>query len=127
PLGNYGASKLAGEEFVRQMCPRHYVVRTCGLYGRASSGGKENFVDKILRLGRERDSVSVVDDQWCTPTSAADLASAIAALLHTNQFGLYHATNTGSTTWCRFAREAFRLAKVDVEVKPITTADFGAV
>ena len=126
PLSEYALSKLAGENFVRQACPKHFVVRTCGLYGRASSPGKGNFVETMLRLGRERGSVSVVDDQWCTPTSAADLAAAIAGLIPTNQFGLYHATNSGSTTWCQFAAEIFRQAGLTVEVKPITTAQFGA-
>ncbi|RPI81733.1 MAG: hypothetical protein EHM42_10240 [Planctomycetaceae bacterium] len=77
-------------------------------------------------MGRERGRVSVVDDQHCTPTSASDLASAITDLLATSQFGLYHATNQGSTTWCGLAREIFRQTGSGVEVIPITSADFGA-
>ncbi len=126
PLSDYARSKLAGETFVRDVCPKHFAVRTCGLYGRASSPGKGNFVETMLRLGRERGAVSVVDDQYCTPTSAADLADAIARLITTDQYGLYHATNAGSTTWCGFATEIFRQAGVNVEVQPITTAQFGA-
>jgi dTDP-4-dehydrorhamnose reductase len=126
PLSEYARSKLAGENFVRDLSPKHFVVRTCGLYGRASSPGKGNFVETMLRLGKERGAVSVVDDQWCTPTSAADLADAIAGLVTTNKYGLYHATNAGSTTWCGFATEIFRQADLGVEVQPITTADFGA-
>jgi dTDP-4-dehydrorhamnose reductase len=80
----------------------------------------------MLRLGKERGSVSVVDDQWCTPTAAADLAGWIAELIATTQYGLYHATNSGSTTWCRLAREVFRCAGMNVDLKPITTAEFGA-
>jgi dTDP-4-dehydrorhamnose reductase len=126
PLGAYSRSKLEGENLVRGACARHFVVRTCGLYGRAASPGKGNFVETMLRLGRERGAVSVVDDQWCTPTSAADLADAIARLLTTEAYGLYHAANSGSTTWCRFATEIFRIAGITAEVKPITTAQFGA-
>jgi dTDP-4-dehydrorhamnose reductase len=126
PLSEYARSKLAGENFVRDVCPKHFVVRTCGLYGRASSPGKGNFVETMLRFGQERGAVSVVDDQWCTPTSAADLADAIARLISTDKYGLYHATNAGSTTWCGFATEIFRLAGLMVEVKPITTVQFGA-
>src|SRR5436190_12203260 len=126
PLNEYARSKLAGENVVRNGCPRHFVVRTCGLYGRASSPGKGNFVETMLRLGRERGSVSVVDDQLCTPTSAADLADAIARMITTNAYGLYHATNSGSTTWCGFATEIFRQAGLSVDVRPITTAQFGA-
>lgn len=126
PTGSYALSKLAGEGFVRAYCPKHLVLRTCGLYGCASSPGKGNFVETMLRLGRERGAVSVVDDQSCTPTSAVDLAGAIAELIPTNQYGLYHATNTGSTTWRRLASEIFRIAKMDVSVTAITTAQFGA-
>jgi dTDP-4-dehydrorhamnose reductase len=126
PTGAYALGKLAGEGFVRAYCPKHFVLRTCGLYGRAKSPGKGNFVETMLRLGRERGAVSVVDDQWCTPTSAADLAAAIVELVPTGQFGLYHATNTGSSTWCGFASEIFRRAGMKVSVRPISTAQFGA-
>jgi len=126
PLSEYGRGKLAGEAFVQAACPKHFVLRTCGLYGRAASAGKGNFVETMLRLGRERGSVSVVDDQWCTPTSARDLADAIAKLIGTQKYGLYHATNSGSTTWRQFASEIFRLAEVSVNVTPITTAQFAA-
>ena len=126
PTSQYAHSKLAGEEFVLAECSRHLVLRTSGLYGRAVSPGKGNFVETMLRLGRERGAVSVVDDQWCTPTSAADLAESIAELIPTHQYGLYHATNVGSTTWCGFAREIFRLAGIAVAVTPITTPQFRA-
>jgi len=126
PISEYARSKLTGETLVRDACPKHYVVRTCGLYGRASSPGKGNFVETMLRLGRERAAVSVVDDQWCTPTSAADLAAAISRLITTDKYGLYHATSAGSTTWCGFATEIFRQAGLEVVVTPITTAEFGA-
>ncbi len=126
PQSEYARGKLAGEVFVQTVCPKHYVLRTCGLYGRARSPGKGNFVETMLRLGKERGAVSVVDDQWCTPTAAADLAGWIAELIITDKYGLYHATNAGSTTWCRLAREIFRQAGMAVEVTPITTAQFGA-
>lgn len=124
PLGAYAVSKLAGEAFVRSLCPRHYIFRTCGLYGEARSAGKGNFVKTMLRLGKERGAVSVVDDQWCTPTSAVDLAGAIARLIATDQYGLFHATNSGETTWYRLAVEIFRLANLNVEVRPVTTAEY---
>jgi dTDP-4-dehydrorhamnose reductase len=126
PQSEYARGKLAGEVFVQTVCPKHYVLRTCGLYGRAVSPGKGNFVETMLRLGKERGAVSVVDDQQCTPTAAADLAGWIAELITTDKYGLYHATNAGSTTWCGLAREIFRQAGMSVEVTPITTAQFGA-
>jgi dTDP-4-dehydrorhamnose reductase len=133
PLSAYAISKLAGEQFVRATCREHLIVRTCGLYGTVpdarsvrDSERKGNFVETMLRLGRERRELRVVDDQECTPTSAADLAQMIAALLAVEARGTFHATNAGSATWCDFARTIFRLAKLDVEVHPITTAEYGA-
>ena len=126
PLSVYGASKLAGEQQVRSICPRHFVLRTCGLYGTATTPGKGNFVKTMLRLANERDEIRVVDDQRCTPTSTADLAEWIANLLRTDAYGLYHATNSGDCTWCEFAREIFRIAESPVSVVPITSAEFAA-
>jgi dTDP-4-dehydrorhamnose reductase len=124
PLGAYAVSKRAGEAFVQCHAPRHFVLRTCGLYGAARSAGKGNFIKTMLRLGAERGTVSVVDDQWCTPTSALDLARAIARLIQTDHYGLYHATNSGATTWRRLAAEVFRQAGMTVEIRPITTAEY---
>lgn len=126
PVSAYGQSKLAGEYFVRSLCPQHFVIRTCGLYGHAAAIGKGNFVQTMLRLGRERGQVRIVNDQQCTPTSAADLAAAVVQLIETNAFGLYHLTNRGETTWYEFAREIFRAAGLAVTTEPITTGDFAA-
>jgi dTDP-4-dehydrorhamnose reductase len=126
PQNVYARSKLAGEEFVRAEAPRHFVLRTCGLFGETRERGKGNFVETMLRLGRERGEVRVVNDQECTPTSAADLARAIRKILATEAYGLYHATNAGSTTWEDFAKEIFRQAGVEVRVTPISTAEFSA-
>jgi dTDP-4-dehydrorhamnose reductase len=126
PRSAYGVSKLAGEHFVRAFCPDHLIVRTCGLYGRPPEGGKGNFVETMLRLGTQRRELRVVDDQECTPTAAADLARMIAALVAAGARGTFHATNAGSTTWCGFARAIFGIAKLDVNVQPITTTDYGA-
>jgi dTDP-4-dehydrorhamnose reductase len=126
PVGAYGVSKLAGEYFVRAACRRHFVVRTCGLYGRPPAGGKGNFVETMLRLGRGKGEVRVVNDQHCTPTAAADLAGMILALIRTGAYGLYHATNAGQTTWHEFAQEIFRLSGTIARALPITTDEFGA-
>ena len=126
PVSVYGASKLTGEYFARTLCARHLVVRTCGLYGVADSPGKGNFVATMLRLGRQQTEVRVVDDQHCTPTRATDLARAIVDLVATRAQGLYHATNSGATTWCGFAREIFRLAGISTPVIPIRSTEFAA-
>lgn len=127
PLSVYGVGKLAGEFFVRSICRRHFVIRTCGLYGRRSGGRPAgNFVETMLRLAAERDELAVVDDQICTPTAVGDLAEAIGRLLETEAYGVYHATSAGETTWCGFAREIFRQRGIEVPVRPVSSAQFGA-
>ena len=126
PVNVYGVSKLAGEYFVRSLCPRHLVVRTCGLYGSKGSGGKgRNFVNTIARLGRERDRVSVVHDQICTPTSVTDLAQATCRLLETDATGVLHFTNQGSCTWHEFAVEILQGTGSSAKCSAITTAEYG--
>ncbi len=124
PASVYAQSKLAGEELVRAACPTHFIVRTCGLYGRAQSAGKGNFVRTMLRMAAEGRPLKVVDDQHCTPSYAADVAVAIWRLLESRRFGLYHATNAGETTWHAFASEIFRTAGLNVPVAPIPSRDF---
>lgn len=126
PVSVYGASKLAGEDFVRSAVSRHFVVRTCGLYGHRAARGKGNFVETMVRLGRERPELKIVADQYCTPTSTADLAKAMAGLIESDQFGMYHATNSGQCSWFEFASEIFRLEKLPVKAIPIAAAEYGA-
>lgn len=125
-ISTYALSKMEGEQLVRAHCPRHFVIRTCGLYGRNASHGKGNFVETMLRLGRERPEIRVVNDQICTPTSTANLASAIADLIRTENYGLYHATNSGQCSWFDFACEIIRLRRLEAKMIPITTAEYGA-
>ena len=128
PLNVYGASKLGGEYAVRVLCPRHYVIRSCGLYGVAGVTSRNgNFVQTMLRLARAGRAIAVVHDQHCTPTATADLAQAVRDLLTAQApFGLYHVTNAGETTWYEFAQRIFALVGLAPELAPISTAAFGA-
>jgi dTDP-4-dehydrorhamnose reductase len=127
PLSVYGLSKLAGEAHVRALCPRHMIVRTCGLYGLWGSGGKGgNFVETMVRLADQGRPVRVVADQVCTPTFTQDLAAATVALLSKGKPGTYHVTNAGSCTWHTFAQAIFEAAGRSVEVTPITSQQYGA-
>jgi len=126
PISAYGSSKLAGETFVQGGCPKHFVIRTCGLYGQASRPGGTNFVNTMLRLAAAGQPLRVVADQYCTPTSTTSLADAVCQLLETEQYGLYHATNSGHTSWREFARLIFELQGLQIEVQPITSDEFGA-
>ena len=126
PQGVYAASKLLGEYFVRSLCPKHFVIRTCGLYGQAATRSKGNFVLTMLRLAKEKPQLRVVADQRCVPSYTRDVAEVIAALVRTEAYGLYHATNSGESSWFEVAREAVRLAGLTTPIIPITTAEFGA-
>jgi dTDP-4-dehydrorhamnose reductase len=118
----YGRTKEAGEQLVRQTLPEHYIVRTSWLQG--TQGG--NFVKTMLRLGRERDELTVVDDQTGSPTFTFDLAPAIRDLAVSGRFGTYHITNSGHCTWFEFARAVFEEAGLDVNLSPTDTASYGA-
>lgn len=132
PLGVYGASKAAGEVGVRVALPSHVIVRTSWVYGVAG----RNFVKTMLRLGRERGEVAVVDDQIGAPTFADDLAAALVAIARNitspsarpEMFGTFHFSNGGQTTWCRFAQAIFEEAgepgRPLATARPISTAEY---
>jgi dTDP-4-dehydrorhamnose reductase len=127
PVSVYGLSKLAGEYVVRAICPRSFVVRSCGLYGVWGSGGKGgNFVETMLRVASQGKPLRVVADQICTPTYTADLAEATVALLNSGRHGLYHLTNDGACSWYEFARVIFDTASVRADLTAITSAEYGA-
>ena len=131
PLGVYGESKAAGEAEVRKHLPRHIILRTawlCGVHG-------HNFVKTILRMGREKDTLRVVSDQFGCPTFAADLAEAILEVVRqvekneSVKWGTYHYCGAGKTTWHDFAKAIFEIAgqyeKFAVKnVVPISTAEY---
>ncbi len=121
PQGAYGRTKLAGENFVKEFSNRHYIIRTAWLYG----DGK-NFVKTMLRLSETHDKVRVVMDQVGSPTSAGELAKAIAYLLPTENYGLFHGTCEGDCSWAQFTEEIFRLAGKNTIVEAITSEEYGA-
>jgi len=125
PLGVYGLSKLAGEYLALAECPDALVIRTCGLYGVWGSGGKGgNFVETMLRLAAEGKPLSVVSDQWCTPSYTVDVAAATAGLVRAGATGLFHVTNAGSCTWHEFAAAIFRDSKLKPDLTAVTSAEF---
>jgi dTDP-4-dehydrorhamnose reductase len=115
PLGVYGRSKLAGENAIIELLDEYYIIRSSWLFGAQS----DNFVETILKIGKARGAVNVVNDQVGSPTYASDLAKLIVDMIHTKKYGIYHATNEGYCSWYEFAREIFYQAKIDVDVAPI--------
>lgn len=127
PLSAYGISKLAGEYFIRAIHERHFVIRTCGLYGIAGSSGKGgNFIETMLRLAREGKEIKVVGDQVLTPTSAKELAAKVREVVNTDAYGLYHITNNGACSWYEFAAAIFEMAGMHPRLLETSSAAFGA-
>jgi dTDP-4-dehydrorhamnose reductase len=120
PLSIYGKSKLAGEENAR-LNRNNLVVRSQWLYG---LHGK-NFVETMLRLAKEKDELSIVDDQVGSPTRTVDLALAIKALIDKDCRGTYHAVNTGSCSWFGFAGTIFDEKGIEIGLRPITSVELG--
>jgi dTDP-4-dehydrorhamnose reductase len=119
PVSAYGRSKQAGETSVAVANPRHFVARSAWLFG---LGGK-NFVETMLRLGREQSEVMVVSDQVGCPTYTAHLAASIAELVESDAYGIHHLAGGGECSWFEFAREIFRRAGVEFRVRACTTAE----
>lgn len=119
PLGKYGISKLMAERFVSSLTNRFYIVRTSWLYG---SNGK-NFVDTIIRLLKEQDTLRVVNDQFGSPTLTDDLARLLRELMG-HGYGIYHATNSGVCTWYEFAVEIMEKRGVSKKIVPVTSEEF---
>ncbi len=123
PLNVYGLTKYEGEIAVEQNLEKYFIVRIAWVFG---LHGK-NFVRTMLRLGRERGAVSVVNDQIGSPTYTPDLARLLADMIQTEKYGRYHATNEGLCSWYEFACEIFRQAGMtDVKVTPVDSAGFPA-
>lgn len=119
PVSVYGRTKLQGEQAVA-LHPNHVIIRTSWLY----SVYGNNFVKTMRRLGAEKSEISVVSDQWGSPTSAHDLAKAILEVIEHPVYGTYHFSNEGITNWALFAEEIFARSGIDCTVHHITTAEY---
>ncbi len=122
PLNVYGASKLAGEEAVKRLVPRHHIVRTAWLFGARGT----HFLSKILQAAAEREEIEVVGDQYGSPTYTRDLAQAIADLILPGRLfpGTCHLVNSGVCSWAELAEEALRAAGKRARVRAIPAAQW---
>lgn len=120
PQSVYGSSKRAGEQLLASLCSRYFIVRTSWVYGKHG----HNFVKTMLRLAQERDSLQVVNDQTGSPTYTVDLSYFLMELVQSDQYGIYHASNTGSCTWYEFAKQIFEWSGHQVSIQPVTSEQF---
>ena len=119
PNSIYGSSKLMGENFTKEFCSRHFIVRTAWLYGDGN-----NFVRTMLKLSETNKEINVVNDQFGSPTSTVDLAKAIIELIHTEHYGTYHGTCEGKCSWYDFAQKIFEIRNIDIKVNPVTSEEY---
>lgn len=120
PLSQYGRTKLAGEEAVKELLSKYFIVRISWVFGK--NGG--NFVKTMLRLGREKKELNVVADQFGSPTYTKDLAPLLCDMIVSEKYGIYHATNEGICSWAEFAKEIFLQAGIHVQVNEVTTEEY---
>lgn len=122
PLNVYGQTKWEGEEAVRRILEKYFIVRISWVFGEHGN----NFVKTMLRLGKTRKEISVVADQFGAPTYTADLAPLLCDMILTEKYGTYHACNSGCCSWAEFAEEIFKVAGMNVKVIPIRTEEYTA-
>jgi len=128
PASVFGVSKVAGEHLLRKVLRRHYIVRTSGLYGLVGSRVKRgNFVETMLRLGGQNGHVRVVNDLRMAQTSTRNLARQVVALMRTEHYGTYHASDHGDYSWYEFALKIFAFSGMKVDVTPVSWRDMPAV
>ncbi len=120
PLNVYGKSKALGEKAVKEYMKEHFILRISWVYGQNGN----NFVKTMLRLGKEKESLSVVADQIGSPSYTVDLARLICDMIVTEKYGVYHGTNEGFCSWAEFAREIMKQAGLSCEIKGITTEEY---
>lgn len=122
PLNVYGQTKYEGELAVRDNVEKFFIVRIAWVFGKG-----KNFIKTMLNLAKTHDYLTVVNDQYGTPTYTYDLARLLVDMIETDKYGNYHATNEGGyITWYDFACEIFRQAGVDIEVEPVSSAQYAA-
>lgn len=123
PLNVYGQTKYEGEQLIRQHLEKYYIVRISWVFGKNG----RNFIQTMLRLGKENGAVKVVNDQIGSPTYTYDLARLLIDMVEKEEYGTYHATNLGICSWYQFACEIFHQAGMEeVIVTPVTSEEFPA-
>lgn len=123
PLNIYGLTKELGEQYLQRFCSRWFIIRTSWLYG---NDGK-NFVNTVIRIGKEKDAMKVVSDQHGCPTNAEDLAYHILKIADSQEYGIYHCTGNGQCTWFEFACKIIEYAGIETEIIPCPTNEYSNI
>jgi dTDP-4-dehydrorhamnose reductase len=122
PLNVYGLTKSEGEDYILEN-PKHFIIRISWVFGKNGA----NFIKTMLRLGKDHDTLTVVNDQVGSPTYTYDLARLVVDMIQTDKYGIYHASNSGDyISWYDFAREIFKQAGMDVNVLPVGSDQYPA-
>lgn len=122
PQSVYGQTKYEGELAVKEILDKYFIVRIAWVFG---ENGK-NFVKTMLNLAKTRDTLTVVNDQFGSPTYTADLAKLLVDMVQTDKYGVYHATNEGTCSWYEFACAIFKEAGIEMNVLPVSSAEYAA-
>lgn len=122
PQSQYGATKLDGEKEVQKLLSKYFIIRISWVFGVNGN----NFIKTMLRLGKERDEISVVCDQIGSPTYTDDLSVLICDMIQTEKYGVYHATNEGICSWAEFTDEIMKQAGLKAHIKHITSDEYPA-
>ncbi len=123
PCNYYGETKLMGENLIKEICDKYFIVRISWVFGK---NGK-NFVKTMLRLSQERDELTVVCDQIGSPSYTPDLAKLFRQMIETEKYGTYHATNENFCSWAEFASEIIRISGAKSKITPVSSAEYKTV
>jgi len=126
PESAYAQTKFEGENFVRDICPQYYILRTAWLFGELPENHPgTNFVEAMLKLAKEKDSINVVSDQIGSPTYTGDLVSVMKMIIEREiPCGVYHVSGTGASSWYDFAKEIFEQTNTKIDLKPISSEEY---
>lgn len=120
PQNVYGKTKLEGEQYVKELLDKYYILRISWVFG---ENGK-NFIDTMIKLSKQKEEISVIGNQIGSPTYTKDLANVIVEMIETNKYGVYHVTNDGFCSWYEFSKEIFRITESDILVKSINSSEY---
>ncbi|CEO33569.1 dTDP-4-dehydrorhamnose reductase [Paraclostridium sordellii] len=120
PINIYGKTKYEGEVYIREILNKYYIVRISWVFGENGN----NFIDTMIRLSKNKDSLNIINDQIGSPTYTKDLAPLLVDMIETDKYGTYHATNEGFCSWYDFAKEIFDIANIYMNIKAIKTSEY---